>query len=151
MSLISLPVRTNSTNFAPIFLRLGLGSVFIGHGAQKLFGAWGGNGFSATAKFFEESLSLKPGVVFAALAGGGEFLGGILIVIGLLTRLAAIQAAVIMGVAIWTVHSSSFFAPAGMEYPLTLLLVAISLVITGGGALSLDACLAKPSKIEPKK
>lgn len=151
MSLISRTLRTDAASAAPLVLRLALGAVFIGHGAQKLFGWWGGNGFEATAKFFEGTLNLKPGVVHAALAGGGEFFGGILLVLGLLTRFAAAQAAVIMGVALWTVHRSSFFAPAGMEYPLTLLIIAVSLALTGGGALSIDAHLAKPSKIAPKK
>lgn len=151
MSLFSRPLRTDSTSIAPLLLRLMLGAVFIGHGAQKLFGWWGGNGFQATAQFFENTLSLKPGVLHAALASGGEFFGGILLILGLGTRFAAAVAVGIMAVAIWTVHRSAFFAPEGMEYPLTLLIVALSLVFTGGGALSIDAHLAKPSKIAPKK
>lgn len=132
-------------------LRLALGSVFIGHGAQKLFGWWGGNGFEATAAFLEKQVGHAPGPVLAGLAGGGEFFGGILLVLGLATRLAAAQAAFIMGVAIWTVHRSAFFAKdQGMEYPLTLLLVAIALLMTGAGALSIDAHLAaKTSTITP--
>lgn len=151
MSLISRTLRTDAASAAPLILRLALGAVFIGHGGQKLFGWWGGDGFQSTARFFESTLNLKPGAAYAALAGGGEFFGGILLVLGLLTRFAAAQAAVIMGVAIWTVHPSSFFLPSGMEYALTLLLIAVSLVLTGGGALSIDAHLAKPSKIAPKK
>lgn len=145
MSLLARTLRTDSTTAAPLVLRLGLGSVFIAHGAQKLFGWWGGYGFQNTAQFFESKLGLAPGWLHASLAGGGEFFGGILLVLGLLTRFAAAQAAVIMAVAIWTVHRSSFFAPEGMEYPLTLLLVAVALVLTGGGALSVDASLAKSS------
>lgn len=143
MKLVSRLLRTDSTSAAPLALRLALGSVFVGHGAQKLFGWWGGNGFQATAQFFENNLGLKPGVLHAALAGGGEFFGGILILLGLATRFAAAQAAIIMAVAIWTVHSSAFFLPAGMEYALVLLLVAVALTLTGGGALSIDARLAK--------
>ncbi len=143
MSLLSRTLRTDAASAAPLALRLGLGTVFFAHGAQKLFGWWGGYGFENTAQFFESKLGLSPGHLHAALAGGGEFFGGILLVLGLLTRFAAAQAAVIMGVAIWTVHRSSFFAPDGMEYPLTLLLVAVALVLTGGGALSIDAHLAK--------
>jgi putative oxidoreductase len=142
-SLLLRSLRTDATSAAPLALRLALGSVFVGHGAQKLFGWWGGHGFQATAQFFENQLGLKPGVLHAALAGGGEFFGGILILLGLATRLAAAQAAVIMAVAIWTVHRNAFFAPQGMEFPLTLLLVGVALVFTGGGALSLDAHLAK--------
>ena len=144
MSILSRTFRTDATSAAPLVLRLALGSVFIGHGAQKLFGWWGGYGFQGTAGFFESKLSLTPGWLHAGLAGGGEFFGGILLILGLFTRFAAAQAAVIMSVAIWTVHRSAFFAQDnGMEYPLTLLLVAVALTLTGGGALSFDAHLAK--------
>lgn len=151
MSLFSSTLRTNAAALSPLLLRLALGAVFVGHGAQKLFGAWGGKGLQATAQFFETSLNLKPGILHASLAAGGEFFGGILLVLGLATRYAAVVAVAIMAVAIWTAHRSAFFAPEGMEYPLTLLVVALSLVFTGGGALSIDASLGKPSKIEPKK
>lgn len=144
MSMLARAFRTDATSVAPLVLRLGLGTVFVAHGAQKLFGWWGGYGFQNTAQFFESKFGLAPGWLHAGLAGGGEFFGGILLVLGLLTRFAAAQAAVIMAVAIWTAHRSSFFAPEGMEYPLTLLLVAVALALTGGGALSLDALLAKP-------
>lgn len=143
MNLLNRILRTDSTSAAPLVLRLALGSVFVGHGAQKLFGWWGGYGLQATAQYFENNLGLKPGMLHASLAGGGEFIGGILILLGLATRFAAAQAAVIMAVAIWTAHRSAFFLPAGMEYALVLLLVAVSLVLTGGGALSIDAHLAK--------
>lgn len=145
MSILARTLRTDAASAAPLVLRLALGTVFFAHGAQKLFGWWGGPGFANTAKFFESQLGLAPGHLHAALAGGGEFFGGILIILGLLTRFAAAQAAAIMAVAIWTVHRSAFFAPEGMEYPLTLLLIAVALVLTGGGALSVDARLAKPA------
>ena len=143
-------LRTDSSSAAPLLLRLALGSVFIGHGAQKLFGWWGGQGFEATARFMEKQVGFAPGPVLAALAGGGEFFGGILLVLGLATRFAAAQAAFIMGVAIWTTHRSAFFAhDDGMEYPLTLLVVALALVLTGAGALSIDSRLAGSSTIAP--
>jgi putative oxidoreductase len=151
MSILARTLRTDATSAAPLALRLALGSVLVAHGAQKLFGWWGGHGFENTAKFFESQLGLTPGHLHAALAGGGEFFGGILLLLGLFTRFAAAQAAVIMAVAIWTVHRSAFFAPEGMEYPLTLLLVAVALVLTGGGALSIDARLAKSSAPAGKK
>ena len=146
MSILARTLRTDATSAAPLALRLALGSVLVAHGGQKLFGFWGGPGFANTAKFFESQLGLSPGHVHAALAGGGEFFGGILILLGLRPPVAAAQAAAIMAVAIWTVHRSAFFADRdGMEYPLTLLLVAVALVLTGGGALSVDARLAKPA------
>ena len=151
MGLFQNTLRTDSSSAAPLLLRLALGAVFIGHGAQKLFGWWGGHGFEATARFMEKQVGFAPGPVLAALSGGGEFLGAILLILGLATRFAAAQIAVIMGVAIWTVHRSAFFAQNdGMEYPLTLLLVSLALLLTGGGALSLDARLAaKSSTIKP--
>lgn len=151
MNILSRTLRTDAASAAPLVLRLALGSVFVGHGAQKLFGWWGGGGLQATAQYFENNLGLSPGMLHASLAAGGEFFGGILILLGLATRLAAAQAAIIMVVAIWTAHRSAFFLPAGMEYALVLLLIAVSLVLTGGGALSIDAHLAKPSKITPQK
>jgi Predicted membrane protein len=143
MSILSRTLRTDPTTAAPLVLRLALGSVFVAHGGQKLFGWWGGHGFDNTAKFFESQLGLSPGWLHASLAGGGEFFGGLLLLFGLLTRFAAAQAAVIMAVAIWTVHRSAFFSDkGGMEFPLTLLLIAVALALTGGGALSVDAHLA---------
>ncbi len=152
MSFLARTLRTDASSAAPLILRLALGSVFFAHGAQKLLGWWGGSGLQATANYFEANLGLKPGLLHASLAAGGEFFGGILIILGLFTRFAAAQAAIIMGVAIWTAHRSAFFLQSnGMEYALVLLLIAVSLVITGGGALSLDALFAKPSKIAARK
>mgnify|MGYP006430465649 CR=1 FL=1 len=70
-------------------LRFGLGIVMAAHGSQKLFGSFGGYGLQGTAGFFENSLGMKPGILFAALAGGTEFFGGLLLIIGLATRPAA--------------------------------------------------------------
>jgi len=128
---------TNSYAFLPI--RLGVGVVMAAHGAQKLFGWFGGYGLQGTGQFFAENLGLQPGVLMAALAGGTEFVGGLLLVAGLLTRVAGLGLAGTMAVAILTAHSGAFFASnGGMEYPLTLLLASLSLAIGGGGALSVD-------------
>ncbi len=136
-------LATSASNWAPVALRLVLGLVMAGHGAQKLFGWFGGHGLQATAGFFAENLGLKPGLFWAALAAGGEFFGGLLLILGLATRLAAVNTAIIMIVAIITVHPSAFFLPAGMEFALSLLAMAIALTLTGGGALSLDARLTR--------
>jgi putative oxidoreductase len=114
-----------------------------GHGAQKLFGWFGGYGLQGTAGFFAETLGLKPGVFWAALAGGGEFFGGLLLILGLATRLAAVNTAIIMLVAILTVHRGGFFLPTGMEFALSLLAMSVALIISGGGALSADSKLAQ--------
>jgi putative oxidoreductase len=134
-------LSTNSANWSPVALRLVLGLVMAGHGAQKLFGWFGGYGLDATAGFFAEKLGLTPGIFWATLAGGGEFFGGLLLILGLATRLAAANTAVVMLVAIVTAHSSAFFLPAGMEYALSLLAMSLALIFSGGGALSADARL----------
>lgn len=136
-------LRTRHHDWAPLALRLVLGLVMSAHGAQKLFGWFGGYGLEGTAGFFAESLGLTPGLFWASLAAGGEFFGGLLIIVGLATRLAAVNTAIIMLVAILTVHNSAFFLPAGMEFALSLLAMSIALIISGGGAMSADARLTR--------
>lgn len=141
---VSKVLRTNTHNWAPLALRLALGLVMVGHGAQKLFGWWGGYGLEATAGFFSSTLGLNPGIFWASLVGGTEFFGGLALLIGLATRLSALGIGITMLVAVTTVHNEAFFlANNGMEFALTLLLVSVALVINGGGALSLDARLAR--------
>lgn len=133
----------SSNSYAFIPLRLGVGVVMFAHGAQKLFGWFGGYGLEGTGKFFAEKLGLEPGVLMAALAGGTEFFGGLLLLLGLLTRVSGAALAGTMAVAILTAHPDAFFASnGGMEYPLTLLLASLTLAIGGGGAFSLDRKLA---------
>src|SRR3982074_3437025 len=94
---------TNTTNdFAITILRLVLGIVFFAHGAQKTLGWFGGYGFTGTMGFFTGTLHLPP--FFAFLAIAAEFLGGIGLIVGLLTRVAAFGIAVNMLVAILMVH-----------------------------------------------
>jgi putative oxidoreductase len=119
-------------------LRFVVGLVFVAHGSQKLYGWFGGNGLLATATAFEEKMGLAPGLLWAALAGGGEFFGGLLVLFGLLTRFGALNIVVVMLVAIFHVHWGKFFAPAGIEYPLALLGGASTLLIAGGGSCSID-------------
>lgn len=132
-------ILSTNNNYATLPLRLALGLVMVGHGAQKLFGWFGGYGLEGTGQFFAETLGLQPGVLMAAMAGGGEFFGGLFVLVGLFTRPAAAVLAFTMFMAIVTVHSSAFFlSNSGMEYVLTLLLASVALVISGGGALSVD-------------
>jgi putative oxidoreductase len=119
-------------------LRVVLGIIFFAHGAQKLFGWFHGRGLSATAQHFATNFGMRPGMFWAPLNALGEFLGGILIFLGLFTRFAAIDIAIVMIVAIVTVHKLSFFLPSGMEFALLALGAAIALLIAGGGALSID-------------
>ena len=124
-------------------LRLSLGLVFMAHGGQKLFGWLGGKGLLGTAAYFAK-IGLSPGLLWAALAGGGEFFGGLLVLLGLFTRLGALLIMAVMLVAMAKVHWGAFFLPAGIEYTLTLLCSAVALLIAGGGKFSLDARLERP-------
>jgi putative oxidoreductase len=148
MQIKELILKTSNT-MAYLPLRLGVGIVMVAHGAQKLFGWFGGYGLQGTGQFFAESLGLKPGVLMAAMAGGAEFFGGILLLLGLLTRPSAFAIASTMVVGIVTVHSEAFFASNnGMEYPLTLFLASLALVIGGGGAFSVDRKLSGDTDVK---
>jgi putative oxidoreductase len=120
-------------------LRVVLGITFILHGGQKLFVY----GFSGVSGAFAQMGIPAPGLLgpFVAFV---EFFGGIAVLFGLLTRLAALGIGATMIVAILTVHlKNGFFAPTGIEFPLSLLGSAIALVITGAGDFSLDALIGK--------
>lgn len=137
---LSKLICTNSEAWHTVPLRLALGTVFIGHGAQKVFGWFGGPGLHTTMQMFA-GMGFSP--VMAALASYGELIGGLLIFLGLFTRFGALTLSIVMLVAIIKVHWGEFFLPKGFEYPFTLLGIAISLLISGGGKLSADACLQK--------
>ncbi|MFT7772480.1 DoxX family protein [Roseateles sp.] len=137
--------RILSTNagWSPLALRIPVGIIFVAHGAQKLFGAFGGYGLEGTGQFFA-SLGLTPGYLMALLAGSAEFFGGLALLAGLLVRPAAAALAFAMLVAIFSVHISHglFMDKNGYEYALALLAVSVSLLISGAGRLSADAVLA---------
>jgi putative oxidoreductase len=141
------------SSYAPLALRIVLGILFFAHGAQKLFGWFDGPGFEGTAAGFENGLGLSPGWFHAALGGGGEFMGGILVFFGLFTRFGAFLIASCMMVAIFVAHwqGGLFAANDGFEYPLTLLAAAVSLMLTGGQALSLDSVLDQPKASASKE
>jgi len=123
-----------------LIVRLVVGVIFVAHGSQKLFGAFGGRGLSAVAEGFTQ-MGFTPGIFWAALVGGTEFFGGLGLAVGLLTRVAALGLACVMAVAVFKVHwANGLFAQSGgFEYPLTLLAVNIALMIRGAGSISLDA------------
>lgn len=128
-----------------LILRLIVGLTMAVHGAQKLFGWFGGYGLAGTGGFLEK-LGFVPGKRYALFAGLAEFLGGLLLAIGLLTPLAATLIISVMFVAVATVHvKNGFFNSAqGYEYNVTLAAVALSVAIIGPGPLSLDAALGLP-------
>jgi putative oxidoreductase len=125
-----------------LIIRLVVGLTLASHGAQKLFGMFGGYGLAGTGGFVE-SLGFRPGKVFAAFSGLGEFAGGLGLALGLLTPFAAAGVIAVMLVAIWTVHRpKGFFNHAGgFEYNLVLIAVALGLAFMGPGRHSLDAAL----------
>ena len=116
-----------------------LGVIFIGHGAQKLFGSFGGPRISGFAKMLEQ-LGVKPARPMAILAGLAEFVGGILVMLGFLTPVAALALIVVMIVAVITVHLRNGFlvTNGGYEFNLALAGMALTLLIAGAGAYSLD-------------
>lgn len=125
-------------------VRLGAGLIFTAHGAQKLFGWFGGYGLEGTAGWME-SIGLAPGILMAAAAGGAEFFGGLLLIAGLLVRPTALILAITMLVAIITVHLQNglFMSNNGYEFGLALLVISMGLVFRGAGSLSVDSLLQK--------
>jgi putative oxidoreductase len=125
-------------------IRAATGLALVPHGAQKLFGWFGGYGLDGTGGFFAQNLGLEPGLFWAALVGGVEFFGGLLLALGLLTRPAALAVATVMAVAI-TVHlpNGRFWNAGGYEYPLLWGLIALAIAFRGGANLSFDRALGR--------
>jgi putative oxidoreductase len=140
-------LKTND-DVALTILRLVLGVVFFAHGAQKVFGWFGGYGFAATLQFMG---GLGIPKAMAVLAVAMEFGGSILLIFGALTRLGALGIIGIMLGAIATVHIKfGFFMNwtgqqkgEGFEYHLLALAIALALLIRGGGAFSVDGALTQ--------
>lgn len=131
-----------------LILRLAMGIVMFPHGAQKMLGWFGGPGFSGTMQFFTGTAHIPA--FFAVLAILAEFLGSIFLILGVLTRLAALAITTNMLVAVSTIHvHNGFFMNwsgqqkgEGMEYFIYAIAVGLTLIITGPGRFSLDAQLA---------
>ena len=135
--------------WGPTVLRLGVGVVFFAHGSQKMWGWFGGPGLSGWLEFVDAMGFPKVLAVLAALT---EFFGGLGLILGFLTRLSAFGIFCVMAVAILKVHlKDGFFMNwflaqdrgHGMEYSLTLLLAATSLMLSGSGRLGLDKLIWK--------
>jgi len=125
-----------------LILRFVVGLTLVAHGAQKLFGWFGGYGLDGTGQFME-TLGFHPGPRHAALAGLAEASGGVLLALGLFTPLGAALIASVMLIATFTVHlKNGFFAASGgYEYNLVLAAAAVSIAFSGPGAFSVDALL----------
>jgi putative oxidoreductase len=128
--------------FALFTLHVVVGLYFVGHGAQKLFGSFGGHGLEGTAGFFD-NLGLRPGRLHATAAGVNEFVGGLLLTLGLLTPLGALLIIATMVAAIWTVHAPKgpWATDSGYELNVIYIAAAVALAGAGAGAWSLDNVL----------
>lgn len=137
-------VLATNAGWAPLAIRIPVGIIFIAHGAQKLFGWFGGYGLEPTGQAFA-SMGLNPGFLMALLAGSAEFFGGVLLVLGFLVRPAGAVLAFTMLVAIFAVHfpNGLFLSNGGYEYGLALLAVSVTLLISGAGRVSIDEWLAR--------
>jgi putative oxidoreductase len=124
------------------FLHILVGLLFVGHGAQKLFGVLGGYGLEGTAGFFE-SLGLRPGRLTAFAAGFNEFVGGALLALGLLVPVASALIIATMVAASLTAHKGKglWNQDGGSELPLVYVAVAFALTAIGAGEVSLDSAL----------
>jgi len=148
--MLSKLFKTDS-DYVLTIMRLLLGIIFFVHGAQKTLGWFGGHGFHGTMEFFTHQLNIP--VVFAFLAICAEFLGGIGLILGCLTRIAALGIGFEMAVAVLMIHRQfGFFMNwsgaqkgEGYEYHLLVFAIATALLVKGGGALSLDRALSRES------
>jgi putative oxidoreductase len=140
--------RTDN-DISSLVLRLLLGIVFFPHGAQKVFGWFGGPGFSGTMGMFTEKMGVPAFLAFLAILA--ESGGSLALISGFLTRVAAFGIACNMVVAIFMVHlPNGFFMNwfgkqqgEGFEYHLLVIAIAIALMIKGGGQWSIDGLIAK--------
>lgn len=127
-------MSTAASGWGLFVLRLAMGSVYIAHGAQKLFGAFGGPGLGGFSKMLA-GMGLKPAFAWALTVALVEFVGGIFLVLGFLTQISAGLIAVVMAVALFTVHLQNgfFVSNHGIELVLVLLAAAIALATLGPG------------------
>ena len=121
-------------------LHLIVGLLFVGHGLQKLTGAFGGHGLEGTAGFFESQLGLRPGRPQAIAAGLAETVGGALLALGLFTPIAAAILVAVMVTAALTAHAGKglWVTEGGVEYVMVNGTVAFALAAVGPGEVSLD-------------
>jgi putative oxidoreductase len=136
---------------ALLIVRLIIGLGLAAHGAQKLFGWFGGYGLKGTGGYFEGVLGYRPGVLFAAAAGLGEFGGGLLTALGLLNPIGPALIVMVMLVATLTVHIKNGFFTSnnGYELPLVYIAGALAIAFVGPGAYSADGPIGFTALADP--
>lgn len=136
-------VLSSNAGIGATIIRVPVGLILAAHGSQKLFGWLGGYGLENTGQWFA-SQGFEPGFLMALLAGSAEFFGGIALMLGLLTRPAALVTAFTMLVAM-TVHIGNglFVSNNGYEFALSLLAATTALAFLGGGSFSVDQQISK--------
>ena len=131
-------LTSTSASWGTVPLRLALGVAFIGHGAQKVFASFGGPGFTKFTSFPAPFPFMRPSAAWMGAAAFAELIGGVLVLLGLFTRLGAFLITCVMLTAIFGVLWPKFFAPQGMELAVAFLGMALALLIMGGGQASVD-------------
>jgi putative oxidoreductase len=142
-------VKTDAHNFALAIPRIVMGIVFFAHGAQKALGWFGGYGFSGTMGFFTHTMGIPAPLAFLAVCA--EFLGGLGLILGFLSRIAAFGIFCNMVVAVIMVHHNfGFFMNwagnqkgEGFEFHLLAMAMALAIMVAGAGALSIDGYLSE--------
>jgi putative oxidoreductase len=134
-----------------LLLRVPLGLLIAAHGSQKLLGWFGGYGLAGTSGFFE-TIGFRPGRLFATLASGAEFVGGLLITIGLAGPIGPALMVSVMIVAAMSVHlpNGVFAQNNGIEVPLLYGVAGAALALTGPGRFSLDALMGLTALSAPE-
>jgi putative oxidoreductase len=130
-----------SENWGMLLVRLALGTIMFAHGAQKVFGWWGGPGFNQWTNQAAPFQEMRPSWLWMGAAAASELVGGAMVIIGLYTRIGAFFICCVMITAILGVHwkSGFFINSGGFEYPLALLGMAAALLVHGGGSASIDS------------
>lgn len=150
------PLAPVGVSAVALILRIALGITFFAHGSQKVFGLFGGPGFSATIEHFQQGMSIPP--VLTVLVMIAELLGSIGLLIGCLTRIAALGIIAVMVGAVELVHwQHGFFmnwsgqqAGEGFEYHLLAISIALALVVLGGGRWSIDRLLRQNRQLRKR-
>jgi putative oxidoreductase len=137
------PVYDFAGQYAETAIRLTTGLLLVPHGAQKLFGWFGGHGLEATGQAFQ-SMGMSNGYQVALAAGVVEFFAGLALAIGLFTRISAAAAVILLGVTV-TVHMPNglMWTAGGFEYPLMWAVFALYFWVKGGGDYSVDRLIGK--------